>query len=411
MNLRHATTVYLKELKDSLRDRRTLVSMFVIPTLLMPVIFVAFGTVTTKLVRKVRTETPAIMILGGEDSPKVRAALAAQPRLKIVPSADDFRTRISEKKLRAAVRIPDDFDRSLHEGRPATVTIYTYEGELRSGFAAGEIDRFFRDYREKLIQARLEERGVPPSLLKPFELTRQNVAPPEKVGGNLIGGIIPCVIILLAFSGAMYPAMDLAAGEKERGTMETLLCSPASHTEIVLGKFLMVLTASLATVVLSALSTVVTFGLGASLFAREAMASVARGAGGAAVRHALPSLHPGGFLLSLTMVLPVAILFSSVLFTISLFAKSYKEAQSYLSPLVIVVILPAMLATLPGVDLNATLACIPVLNVALLSKELVSGIFNWPYITLIFLSTSVYAAASLTWAVKMFNRESVLFRS
>ena len=411
MNMRHVTTVYLKELRDSLRDRRTLVSMFVIPTLLMPIIFFTFGTFTTKVVRKVRAETPAIMVLGGEDSPKVRSALGTHPRLRIVKTTDDFRARISEKKLRAAVELPRDFDQSLEEGRLATVTIFTYEGELRSGFAAGEIDRFFRDYREKLIQARLDERGVPRAMLKPFELTRQNVAPPEKVGGNMIGGIIPCVIILLAFSGAMYPAMDLTAGEKERGTMETLLCSPVGRTEIVFGKFLVVLTASLATVVLSALSTVVTFGAGALLFARETMAAVAQGTGGAAARAALPSLHPGGFLLSLTMVLPIAILFSSVLFTLSLFAKSYKEAQSYVSPLVIVVLLPAMLATLPGIDLSTTLACIPILNVALLCKELVSGIFNWPSIALIFVSTSVYAAASLAWAVKMFNRESVLFRS
>lgn len=411
MNMRHVTTVYLKELRDSLRDRRTLVSMFVIPTLLMPIIFFTFGTFTTKVVRKVRAETPTIMVLGGEDSPKVRAALAAHPRLKIVKTTDDFRARISEKKLRAAMELPRDFDQSLEEGRLATVKIFTYEGELRSGFAAGEIDRFFRDYREKLIQSRLDERGVPRSVLKPFELTRQNVAPPEKVGGNMIGGIIPCVIILLAFSGAMYPAMDLTAGEKERGTMETLLCSPVGRTEIVFGKFLVVLTASLATVVLSALSTAVTFGAGTLLFARETFATVAQGPGGAAARAALPSLHPGGFLLSLTMVLPIAILFSSVLFTLSLFAKSYKEAQSYVSPLVIVVLLPAMLATLPGIDLSTTLACIPILNVALLCKELVSGIFNWPSIALIFVSTSVYAAASLAWAVKMFNRESVLFRS
>lgn len=411
MNMRHVTTVYLKELRDSLRDRRTLVSMFVIPTLLMPIIFFTFGTFTTKVVRKVRAETPTIMVLGGEDSPKVRAALAAHPRLKIVKTTDDFRARISEKKLRAAVELPRDFDQSLEEGRLATVKIFTYEGELRSGFAAGEVDRFFRDYREKLIQARLDERGVPRSVLKPFELTRQNVAPPEKVGGNMIGGIIPCVIILLAFSGAMYPAMDLTAGEKERGTMETLLCSPVGRTEIVFGKFLVVLTASLATVVLSALSTAVTFGAGTLLFARETFATVAQDTGGAAARAALPSLHPGGFLLSLTMVLPIAILFSSVLFTLSLFAKSYKEAQSYVSPLVIVVLLPAMLATLPGIDLSTTLACIPILNVALLCKELVSGIFNWPSIALIFVSTSVYAAASLAWAVKMFNRESVLFRS
>lgn len=410
MNARQVFTVYAKELTDTLRDRRTLMSMFVVPTLLIPVIFFAFGAFTTKIVRKARSETQAIMVIGGEDSPGIRAALASHPKLKIVPTTSDFRNRISEKTLRAAVEIPQGFDQAIAEGRPASVKIFTYEGELRSGLAANELDRFFRDYREKLILSKLEKRRIPRSILKPFDITRQNVAPPEKVGGNLIGGLIPCVIILLSFSGAMYPAMDLTAGEKERGTMETLLCSPVGRREIALGKFFMVLTASLATVVLSALSTAVTLGAGVVLFARDAMAAVAQGAGGAA-RSALPAIDPTGFLLALAMVLPLAVLFSSGLIALSLFAKSYKEAQSYVSPLVIVVLLPAMLATLPGVDLNATLACVPILNVALLCKELVSGVFNWGYISLIFISTSVFAALGLILAERMFNRESVLFRS
>ncbi|MBE7538038.1 MAG: ABC transporter permease [Opitutaceae bacterium] len=410
MNARQVGTVYLKELTDALRDRRTLVSMFVVPTLLIPVMFFAFGAFTTRIMRKARAETQAVMVMGGADSPRVLSALRSHPRLKLLPAAPDFRRRISDKSLRAAIEIPAGFDRSIDEGRPASVRIFTYEGELRSNFAAGEIDRFLREYREKLIRTRLEDRGIPRSVLKPFEITRENVAPPEKVGGNLIGGLIPCVIILLSFSGAMYPAMDLTAGEKERGTMETLLCSPAGRREIALGKFLMVLTASLATVLLSALSTAATLATGVFLLARDTMAAVSKTADGAA-RAALPSIDPAGFLLSLTMVLPVAVLFSSGLIALSLFAKSYKEAQSYVSPLVIVVLLPAMLATLPGVDLNATLACVPILNVALLCKELVSGIFNWGYISLIFVSTSVYAALGLLLAERMFNRESVLFRS
>ncbi len=111
------------------------------------------------------------------------------------------------------------------------------------------------------------------------------------------------------------------------------------------------------------------------------------------------------------MVLPIAILFSAVLLTLSLFAKSYKEAQSYVSPLIILVILPAMVALFPGVELNLPLAMVPILNVSLLCKDLVSGVFNWTYIVLIFSSTCLYAGIAPALAVKMFNRESVLFRS
>ena len=109
------------------------------------------------------------------------------------------------------------------------------------------------------MQERLESRGVPVEVLKPFTIQRQNVAPPAKVTGSLLGGILPYIIIMLCLTGAMYPALDVTAGEKERGTMETILCCPVGRTELVLGKFLMVLTASLGTVLLSLLSMGATF--------------------------------------------------------------------------------------------------------------------------------------------------------
>jgi len=410
INLSQIATVYLKELRDALRDRRTLISMFIVPTLVIPMIILGFGAITAKVIRKARAETPTVMLLGANLSPVVRAALAAHPKIRLTPAHEDFRARISNKSLRAAVELPDDFDAALAESRPTTVRVYTYEGEIKSGFAANELDRFFRDYREKAVQARLSERGLPPALVKPFDLLRQNVAPPEKVGGNLIGGIIPYIIILLCFTGAMYPAMDLTAGEKERGTLETLLCSPVGRTEIVLGKFLVVLTSALSTVVLAGASALLTFSVGGMLFNQSGAAAKAV-ATAAASRTALPQIDPLGFLASLAMVAPIAVLFSAGLLTLSLFAKSYKEAQSYVSPLIVVIILPALSAMLPGVELNTQLALIPILNVSLACKELVSGVFSWGYLGLIFGSTCAYAGLAIMLAVRMFNRESVLFRS
>jgi len=111
------------------------------------------------------------------------------------------------------------------------------------------------------------------------------------------------------------------------------------------------------------------------------------------------------------MVLPLAVFFAAAMLAIALFAKSYKEAQSYLSPLLIVAILPAIGGILPGVEINSRLAMIPVLSTSLISKEIVSGTFHWNYIGLIFLSSCVYASAALFIAVKLFQREDVLFRT
>jgi sodium transport system permease protein len=401
----------LKELRDSLRDRRTLISMIVVPTLMIPGIMLVAGVVSYMVVNKAREEVPAVMVLGGNDSPVVRAALTADQKIRLVPATADWKQRITDKQLRAAVEIPAGFDAALEHGDAMVLKIFNYESELRSGFAVGELHRFFNDYREKIITARLTGRGLPAALVKPFEVKTENVAPPEKVGGNVIGGIIPYLFILLCFTGAMYPAIDLTAGEKERGTMETILCSPVGRADLVLGKFLMVLTAALGTVVFSLLSMGLTFMLGGLLFAKTAAGGAAVAAAKSGAAPMLPTIDPLGTLTVLAMVLPVAVLFSAVLMAVSLFAKSVKEAQSYVSPLIIVVILPAMMGMLPGVELNTRLALVPILNLALVSKELVSGVFHWHYLALIFGSTCLYAAVALAFCVRMFNREDVLFRT
>ena len=410
MNGSNIATVYLKELKDMLRDRRTLMSMIVIPTLLMPGLMLLIGTVTVKVIKKASQETPTIMVLGGEDSPAVRSALAENIRIRLVATTPYWRQRISDKKVRAAVEIPPGFDTALEHGEARTVKIYNYEGEVRSGFGVNELRRFFNEYRDKVLTARLTARGLPDTFVRPFEVKTENVAAAEKVGGNAIGGMIPYFFIILCFTGAMYPAIDLTAGEKERGTMETILCSPIARLDLVLGKFLMVLTASLATVVFSVLSMAATVVLGGTMLLKSAGGAAAM-KGGVAAGGVIPLLNPLGMLGVVAMILPVAVMFAAVQLAVALYAKSYKEAQSYLSPFIVVIVMPAVIGLLPGVELNARLALVPILNLSLVSKEMVSGVFHWNYIALIFGSTCAYAALALAFCVRMFNREDVLFRT
>ena len=407
MNWQHIVTVYLKELKDSLRDRRTLVSMFLVPSLLMPLIVLGSITVMSRVIKQAQEEATTLIVLGGNDSPAVVAALKAEKKFQLVDAGPDYKRAISEKRVRVAVEIPAGFEAALKGGDPKTVMIYHYEGEMKSGMGAGEVEKFFRNLRDKTVEARLIDRGLTADLIKPFEVKRQNVAPPEKVGGNIFGGIVPYFIILLCFTGAMYPAIDLTAGEKERGTMETLLCSPVHRVNIVLGKFLMVMTASVATIAISLLSSSASLLIGGSRMA---------GRGGGAAKAAasmgqIPTIDPAGILGVFFMVAPVAMLFAAVLLTISLFAKSYKEAQSYVSPLIVVVVMPAMMGMLPGIELSAKTALVPIMNLSLVCKEMLSGVWHWNYIALIFGSTCVYAAIALGLAVKMFNREDVIFRA
>src|SRR5579864_1243198 len=403
MSLRNIAIVYHKELIDSLRDRRTVISMIVVPLLIMPLLTIGMGVLSVTLVGLAMKEIPKVMILGGEDSPRVMAELRQLKDLQVVPAKPDYSEEISNKQIRAAVEIPEGFEAKLAAGESSTVKIYMYEGEIKSSFGAERLQRFFRELRDRAIREHLEARQLPESLARPFNIEEKNVASPEKVGGAILGGLVPYFVILLCLTGAMYPAMDLTAGEKERGTIETILCSPVSRTHLVLGKFLMVLTASVATGVLSVISMIVSFGMGKKL-----LQGVAGGAADAVLQI---SLTPKALISVFTMVLPVSVLFSAALLAIALFAKSYKEAQSYISPLMIVVVLPAVAAVLPGVEMNNALALVPVLNTSLISKEIMTGTYHWKYIALIFASSCLYAAGAIAIAVKLFQREDVLFRT
>jgi sodium transport system permease protein len=411
MNWHHIVTIYLKELRDSLRDRRTLISTIVVPTLVMPGLFFGAGAVMTKVVKQARDEATSVMIMGGTDSPGLVQAIKADKRFRVVETSGDFKTLISEKKVRVAVELPTGFEAALRAGEVKTVTTFHYEGEMKSGMGASEVEKFLRAFREKTVETRLADRGLPLALIKPFEMTRQNVAPPEKVGGNIVGGFIPYLIIMLCFTGAMYPAIDLTAGEKERGTMETLLCSPVNRLNIVLGKFLMVLTGSLATIALSLSSMSLTILIGGNLMSAGKGMGAAGGAGAKDASGFIPFIDPVGVLGVFAMIAPVAVLFAAVLLAISLFAKSYKEAQSYVAPMIFVIILPAMIGMLPGIELSAKTALVPILNLSLVCKEMLSGVWNWGYIAIIFSSTCVYAGAALAVTVRMFNREDVIFRA
>jgi sodium transport system permease protein len=402
MNLRNIGVVYRKELREALRDRRTLISSLLVPLIIFPLLTAGLGAVISALVGKAKEEVPAVMILGGDDSPGILAELRGSSKIKIVPTQANWKDQIVNKEVRAAVEIPAGFQDAVARQEPATLLIHNYEGDLKSSIATDNVQKSLEKYRDRIVHDNLSARSVPDSALKPFEIKEHNVAPPEKVGGAAFGGVIGYMVILLCLVGSMYPAMDLTAGEKERGTMETILSSPISRVDLVFGKFFLVLTTALVTAGLSVTSMGVSFAVLEHLHAFDKAGEDA----------AQMQLHIGltTVLSIFIMVLPIAVLFAAGLMTVALFAKSYKEAQSYISPLMFVVIIPAVAAMLP-IDLDAKLALVPILNASLLCKELVTGTYHWNFIAIIFLSTCVYAGVALFLAVKMFQREDVLFRS
>jgi sodium transport system permease protein len=401
MHLHSVWVVYRKELREWLRDRRTLISTVLVPLLAFPLLISGVIYLSTTLMSQAQKEVPKVMIIGGDDSPDAVAALRANKELETVPYADNWKDQISNKEIRAAVEIPKGFQAALESGSPETVQIDYYQGEIKSEFGADHVESSMKSYRDGVIKKRLEAKNLPASLISPFDTKKQNVAPPEKVGGASIGSFIGYMVIILSMTGAMYPAIDLTAGEKERGTMETILSSPISRLDLVLGKFLLIFSASLTTATLSVTSMGISFA-----YLGHSLANASKSGEGIHMNLGLMSV-----VAVFLMALPLAVLFAAALMTIALFAKTYKEAQSYLTPMTFVVVIPAVASIMPGVELTPKLALVPILNTSLVCKEIIAGTYHWNSIAMIFASTCVYAAVAIFLAVKTFQRESVLFRS
>lgn len=393
MSLRNTLIVYRKELRDVLRDKRTIRSMIVIPCIAFPVLFWGIGRIMTSIRGGPASDTAPIMVKGAEDSPKILDALSKVPGIQILAYAADAKQEVSDKTIGALVEIPDGIDIAAADSQPIQISIDYNESDLKSQATKSKLQAFFNNYRAQVV---LLAHGISPGMLETFKVQADNIAPAAKVSAPALDGFFPYLIIIFSFVGATYPALDLTAGEKERGTLETILSSPVSRTDLVIGKFLMVVTASVVTTVLSLVSV------------------------GFASRHAMNggqeqtinfSVNSGTVIAIAAMILPLTVLFASLLLAVGLLAKSYREGQSYVQPLMFVVIAPAIVGALPGIDLNWKTMFVPILNTSLVSKEIISRTYDWTAMAAVFGTTCAYAAIGLAVAVHMFNREDILFRN
>jgi sodium transport system permease protein len=399
-------TVFRKEIKDTLRDRRTLIFMLAVPVLAIPLLMTGMSSITIRQISKQMKETSVVVVEGRDALPSdLERDLASRPGVRLREAGDigggapdSLRASLQAGKVDALVRVPQGFAGSLEEGKPAEVEILYDGAEMRSEFALAKVESVFSAYRDGVIEARLRERGVPSELLRPFSTVPRDVAPMQKTAARVLGPLLPYLIILMCFLGSMYPAIDLAAGEKERGTLETLLVAPAERIEFVLGKYLVILTTGSVAALLSMAS--LTFSLN-------------RLVGGALqnVGETLTlNLTPSTAALILMTVLPMAGVFAAVMLSVSVFARSFKEAQSYLTVMNFLIIFPAFVSFVPGLKTSLPLSLIPVVNVSLIIRDAVSGSVSWPCVAAGFASMLLLAAATLFFAARWFERESVIFR-
>lgn len=394
MRIDKVKTIYSKEMLDTLRDRRTILMMIIIPLFLFPTMFVGMGFFMGRQLEKNRKLIPKIVVNNREYAVDLVEELKNSKF--IIAECENSESALKEGLIQLVISLPADFDSQLSKNEPTTMEILCNEADLKSIRAKDEFTEFIGEYKRIILANKLAKMGVDPGVSDIIQVKTRNVASPQKMGAFILGTLLPGLIIVLTFVGGMHTAIDITAGEKERGTLETLLATPVSRVEIVIGKFLTILTSSLLTAFMGLISLLLTFQTGFSILTVTTKTPVT-----------IPLIS---VLIMFIMVFPIAWLFSSLLIIIGSIARNSKEAETYMTPLLIVVSALGMISSMPGLEPNVPLFAVPILNVSLVQQELLKGVFSWSHISLTLLTIVVFALGLFYISTKIFSREEVLFR-
>ncbi|MEO2265849.1 ABC transporter permease [Pseudoalteromonas pernae] len=399
--------VFLKEIKELLRDKKTLMFVVALPLLIFPVIFALVGFLASKAAIEAEQKVHTYAIVNAQYAEPFSKEVFFHKSFKSLEkehtytSVEDLKAAVEAGDIDVGIYIPRDAKDALDSGEQSKWQIIFNDAQTIN-FLFTNLKEVADKYAQQLQSAKLIELGVSAdaqkALLQPIALEKVNTADQRENLGEKIGAYIPYLLLPLVLTGAMYPAIDLGAGEKERGTLETLLLTPLSRTQVVLGKFLTVFCSGIT----SAMVTVLSFGLWITLAGQFIELDM--------LKEAFGSVMVTDLLLILLLLIPVAAIFGSLALTISIYARSFKEAQNYMSPLSFLVFIPIIVAIMPNMELNAKTALIPITNICLAIKEIIKGTVDLGLVGLIFAATVVLAGALLAFCTYWFNREEVLFR-
>jgi sodium transport system permease protein len=416
--------IFRHEVRDQIRDRRTLFMIFVLPILLYPMLGIGLLKVAEALEQKARVvviagaeflpSSPPLLNPSGDgfipsffDSPGEAEKLLVVRESASGPWSDPRRSELAIRsgQASAVMVVPQDLPQQLVSEKEINIPIKYNSVDEPSQITYLRLKEVLSRWRRNIVAGRLKRDQKTESYTEPIQVKAEDVATASEVGDSVWSKLFPFLLVMMSLTGAFYPAIDLCAGEKERGTMETLLISPASRTELVLGKFLTVMLASVTT----ALLNLVSMGLTGVWLARYA-GNLTAVPGRRAMIITPPSLEVAFWIILL--LIPLAAFFSAVCLSLAVLARSMKEGQYYMTPLYLVCLPLIFLTLAPGIELDLFKSLVPITGVALLLRALIMHNYNVAlrYFLPVMVPTLVYAAIALRWAIDQFQREEVLFR-
>ncbi len=396
--------IYKKEMLDLIRDRKTLVFIVLLPTLLIPLLLGAVVYFSAMAHYEEKTRVLNYSVIGGEGFELVTEKLNNSESFNFVSfvGTENPKSFIQSSNVDFVLAFPA-LSVPLESAKDVVQVELFFNDSATAGKIYERVDSFFNELSRTIQEKKFESIDISSSEMEsysnPVKLVKRDTAKKRESIGEKIGGILPYILILICFAGAAYPCVDIGVGEKERNTLETLLLTPVSRLSIVFAKNLVLVTTSLLGVSLSVLSLALWVFIVLSFFAISEIVEV------------LNSFEIVDLMMIFALLLPLSFIFSAFLLGASIYSRSLKEAQNYIQPMSLVLLVATIVAMLPGFDMNWKIALMPVTNVAVAMKELLKGTMQYEYLYFILFSSVLYAAILSYSSTYWFNKESVLYRS
>lgn len=399
--MKEIITVFKKEFLDTIRDRRTLMTMIVMPVVVIPLLLSMITSFAASKADEASKKTLKVGLIDESNSDELMKEFRLRKDFTLMTefAENEFNQLIRDDSIDIAIVIPKEFGASINQQKTGTIKLYHKDSgtnSLKKRRVVETIERF----EDKVLAERLDSIGITDATIDPVSIEENNVYSMKETIGKQIGSSLPYLFVLFCFMGCMYPAIDLFAGEKERGTLETILSSPVNRLSILFGKMGVVTLTGLITGMLIFLGAYLVLIINKDI--PDMISNIIFGL-----------LKPSTMSLILLMLLPTSAFFASILIAMSIYAKSFKEALTLIQPLTFLIIIPLLIPVVMegSMALTPITAMIPLLNLTLATGEIMAGTIDMKLLAIVVLSLFAFAAIAVLLCTKWFGREENILRT
>lgn len=402
MNTKIIRTLVKKEMLDVFRDKKTVIMMMVVPVILYPLIFIGAMQVVAFISSSMETQNYRIAVDAGDDGAFLHKLLeqgeadeeenAYEITIVDAASVADYEAALNEETIDVYVA------GMMQDGR-MQYDVYYLNSVTNSDYAAGIVMEAFDELREEMTRQRIEAAGLNVhEILEPIGYEKENMSSSEQSLGSIMGSVLPFMLIISLLMGTMYPAIDTTAGERERGTLETILTLPVTNRQLIVSKFITVAVIGMISALLNILS------MGGITFYIYAILEMQSDVGSFDMAMFVPAI-----LVCMLAIFAFSLFISAVTMCVTSFAKSYKEANNYITPLMLVVMFVGYIGFIPNLELTRAMAMMPVANICLLIKNMLVFKVDYGLIAAVLISNVAYAVVAILFLSKIYDSEAILF--